>query len=72
MKKKKKFVDISILLPCSSVLLLHSKRADYVACVWKRSLQANVELSNISDNGWEENPNICWIEEPFPKDIEKA
>ena len=64
-------VHISTLLPCRSVLLLHRKRANYAACVWKRSLGENFELPSISDHGWDEDANICRTEEPFPKDIEE-
>ena len=63
----KKIVDISTLLPCWSVLLLHSKRA----IIWKRCLEASFELSSKADYGWDQNANICWIKEPFPKDREE-
>ena len=48
---ERKIVDISTLSPCQSVLLLHSNRANYVACVWKRSLGAslNYQVYQIMD-----------------------
>ena len=33
----------------------------------KKGLEANFELLIVSDHGWDENANICWIEESFPK-----
>ena len=70
-QNENKIVDISDLPPCRSVLLLHSKRPNYVASVWKRSLEANFELPNISDHGWDKDANVYWIEELFPKDTEE-
>ena len=23
------------------------------------------------DHGWDQNANICWIQEPFPKDVKE-
>ena len=70
-QNENEIVDISTLPPCRSVLLVHSERANYAGCVWKRSLEANFELTSISDHGWDINANFCWIEEPFPKEIDE-
>ena len=64
-----KVVDISTLLPCWSVV--HSKRANYFACILLRCLEPSFELPSIADHGWDQNANIWWIKEPFPKDIEE-
>ena len=37
----------------------------------KRCLEPSFELPSIADHGWDQNANIWWIKEPFPKDIEK-
>ena len=68
-QNENKIVDISTLPPCRSVLLLHSKRANYITCVGKEALKQmlNFQVHQITD----ESVNICWIEEPFPKDIEE-
>ena len=66
-QNENKIVDISTLPPCRSVLLLQSKRANYVACVWKRYLEINFELPSISDHGWDENANICCENENIPQ-----
>ena len=39
--------------------------------MWKRCLDANSELLSIANHVWDQNVNICWNEEPFPKDIEE-
>ena len=49
-QNENKIVDILTLASCRSVLLLHSKRANYVACVWKRSLETEFEIPSISDH----------------------
>ena len=41
------------------------------ACIWKRCLEASFELSRITDHGMDQNTNILWIKEPFPKDIKE-
>ena len=64
-------VDISIPPRCRSVLLLHRKRANYVACIWEMCSEVNFELPSIAGHGWDQNVNICWIKELFPKDIEQ-
>ena len=37
----------------------------------KRCLVANFELPSIQCHGWDENANICWIEESFPEDFKE-
>ena len=64
-----KVVDISTLLPCWSVV--KSKRVNPFAAICKRCLEASFKLPSIIDLGWNQNANIWWIKEPFPKDIEE-
>ena len=64
-----KIVDISTLHLVDQYYYIANR--NHVACVWKRSLGANFEPRRISDYGWDKKVNICWIEEPFPKDIEE-
>ena len=70
-QNENKIVDILSLLPCRSVLLLHSKRENYVWCLWKRCSKATFELPSKADHWWDQKANICWIKEPFPKEIEE-
>ena len=34
-------------------------------------MEPSFELPSIADHGWDQNANIWWIKEPFPKDIEE-
>ena len=46
-----KITDLPILPPCESTLLLHIKRANYVAKLWKTCLDLDFTLSNIQIHG---------------------
>ena len=70
-QNESKIVDILSLLPCRSVLLLHSKRENYVWCLWKHCSKATFELPSKPDHWWDQKANICSIKEPFPKEIEE-
>ena len=48
----------------------YTARGQFFTCIWKRCLEASFELSSIADYGWDQDANICWIKEPFPKDRE--
>ena len=48
-QNKNKIVDISTLPSCRSVLLLYSKRANDVTCIWKIWLEAKFEVPCIAD-----------------------
>ena len=59
-------------MPCTKdVLLLHSTRASYQACIWKRSLQPIIAPPVITDFGWEINEgnvDIKWMTMPTAPD----
>ena len=65
-----KVVDLSVLPPCQSVLRLHSKRANYVAKIWKSSLQPIIDVSQISEHGWTMEGQIQWVDVSFPDLVE--
>lgn len=67
--KNKQIVDLSILPPCRESLGLHIRRANYVSCLWKRSLCAVVNPPNPSHHGWNSDLTILWTTVPFPDDI---
>ena len=50
--KEGKVIDMSLLAPWNSVLLLHIKRANHVAQMWKSSLTNWFDSDDISENGW--------------------
>ena len=69
-EKEEKIIDISMLPPCESVLLLHAKRANFVAKILRSSNEPQVEIPDISMHGWDVNMKIKWLEKEFPDDIE--
>ena len=60
--KDGKVVDLSLLPTCRSVLLLHGQRANYVAKLWRSSLNSFVEMPPIFENGWNKDGNILWVD----------
>ena len=71
LQNENKIVDLSTLPPCRSVLSLHCKRANYVARIWKLCKSAHLQIPSIHNHGWNEYAKTCWIENPFPSDIEE-
>ena len=69
-KSEHKIPDISVLSPCRSVLKLHTLRANYVACIWKRSLTAMVDVPPSFEHGWNPDGTIHWIDIAFPDSLE--
>ena len=61
--------DISVLPPCQSVLKLHARRANYVACIWKNSLKPILDPPSILENGWLDDNSAQWIDIAFPDSI---
>ena len=70
-KKEGKIVDLANLPPCKSVLKLHTLRANYVAKVWKCSLENMVDYPDITLHGWNEDGSVKWVDEVFPNDVEE-
>jgi len=68
-KSKNQIVDLSILPPCGSSLMLHIHRANYVARIWKLSSASQIAAPSFSGYGWNEDGSICWVEEQYPEDI---
>jgi len=69
--KENKAIDLSLLPPCSSSLILHLKRSNFVAAMWKRTPSPILELPNITDHGWNIDGTIEWITQSFPDSIEE-
>ena len=49
--QKNKVIDLFLLPPCESALMLHCKRANYVVKVWKSAVNPIVSTPEISKNG---------------------
>ena len=67
--KEEKVIDLSMLPPCHSVLMLHAKRANFVAKIWKCSDEAQLQTPDIRMHGWDINKKIKWLEKEFPDNI---
>ena len=68
--KKNKIQDLSLLPPCLRSLLLHLKRSNYIARIWKSCFQAVIDFQGISNHGWNSDGTIKWTTEEFPDDVE--
>ena len=71
-KEEGKITDLSVMPPCRSVLRLHTHRANYVAKIWKLTMENQVNCPDITQHGWNEDGRIKWIENVFPEDIEEV
>ena len=49
--------------------MLHLKRANYIARIWKLSLQAVIDFEDIELHGLNNDGTIHWTTEEFPDDI---
>ena len=66
---KDTLIDLSILPPCKSSLMLHIERANYVARIWKTASTSMVRPPEVSEHGWSNSAEIQWIDESYPTDI---
>ena len=66
-------VDPEALPPCKSSLVLHIKRANYQACIWRRALLQKPLIPSPNDHGWtidEQGLSIKWLgSSPAPHEI---
>ena len=62
--KQNKVIDMSALPPCEETLKLRSVRANYVAKMWRSSLQSNINAPNFSSYGWDSEGTIEWVHNP--------
>ena len=51
-------------------MTLHSRRANYIARVWKLCFRPVIDYDDITSHGWKENGQTVWTSEEFPNDIE--
>ena len=66
---EKKIIDLSTLPPCHSTLLLHIKRANYIAKIWKSCAQDDYDNGDVAEHGWYNDGQIQWVVDIFPDDI---
>ena len=68
-ERENKFVDISLIPPCKSVLLLHAKRASRISFLWKNTLLPMIEEPELLESGWEANGEIQWVSDIYPDKV---
>ena len=69
--KNGKIIDMALLPSCKSVLLLHMKRANYVAKIWKSSLTCWLESDGITEHGWLPDGSTIWVDVFFHVRLKK-
>ena len=57
-KVQNKIPDLLILPPCKQLLVLHLKRANYIAKLWKSLLIPRIESPDITGHGWKSNGDV--------------
>ena len=67
--RENEVIDLSLIPPCQSTLMLHLRRSNYVASIWKKSLLARFDLPDVHNHGWNQDYTIKWIEKTFPDNI---
>ena len=70
-KQERIITDLPVMPLCKSVLRLHTQRANYVAKIWKSSMENEVNCPDITQHGWNEDGSIKWVESVFPEDTEE-
>ena len=68
---RKQVIDLSLLPPCTTVLLLRAKRSNAVAYLWRNATNPIVEFPPLQANGWLITGEILWMDDPFPNVIEE-
>ena len=53
-----KVSDMAALPPCKKTLKLQNVRANYVANIWRSSLQSKIDAPNFSGYGWDSEGTI--------------
>ena len=66
--RTKKIVKLCMLPPCFGNLELHSKRSNYVACIFRHANRLQLNLDQSSLHGWSKTA-VRWMDEYFPNDI---
>ena len=68
-KGKNKVADLSLLPPCSSNLLLHIQRANYVAYIYRQADQLQLDLDSPTRHGWNAEGSVVWDDTIYPDDV---
>ena len=70
--KQNKVIEMAALPPCKKTLKLQSVWANYLAKMWRSSLQSNTDATNFSGCVWLgfRGYIIKWIHNPFQHDMD--
>ena len=63
LEKDAKVIDLCLLPPCQTSLEFHSKRANFVARMWRNASNPILELDNPYNHGWLPDMTINWTQE---------
>ena len=66
-----KVIDMALLPPCNLSLVLHIKRDNYVAKIWRSSLTSWLDAEEITESGWLADGEAYWVDDVFPPEIEE-
>ena len=69
--RENKIIDLALLSPYHSTLVLDLSRCNYVACLWKASALANLNIPTPCQYGWTSEYEIQWLDEIFLADYEE-
>ena len=70
--QSKKIADLSMLPPCQGNLMLHLKRANYVAYNMRHSCELRPIKEEYSHHGWTEDERPVWVESLLPDNVENV
>ena len=62
---------MALLPPCNLSLVLHIKRANYVAKIWRSSLTSWLDAEEITESCWLADGEAYWVDDVFPLEIEE-
>ena len=51
-------------------LLLHCRRSNYIAKLWRSCFDAEIDFDNISNHGWSNDAEIVWMDTAFLEQME--
>ena len=69
LEKDGKVIGLSLLPPCQTSLELHSKRANFVAKMWRDASSPVLSPNDPSNHGWLPDTTINGTEEAYPEEI---
>ena len=69
LEKYGKVIDLSLLPSRQTSLELHSRRASFVARMWRNASNLILSLDHPSNGGWLADMTINWTEEAYPEEI---